>query len=123
LRRLAELQIRIAAQGAQAAARRIYQYAVDLAGEAFALTSFLRNQLWLQIVGPERFRRGFKLAVRFRHIRHSLPCEFIMAPSIMFYAALAQKSTTICCFMQPEINNWLPSSCTSNLRLQTSGSC
>ena len=64
--RLAEFQIRVAAQGAQAAAWCVHQHAVDLAGQAFYLEVVLvRDEHRLDVAGTGAFQTRLEIGETF----------------------------------------------------------
>ena len=119
-RRLPPLEIGIAAQRAEAGARRVDEHAVDLAGEPLDLrVALVRDQLRMHVRQPRA--REPRLQVREpsrrrRRTRTGGPASASCAPSSsVLPPAPAQKSTTMSLRRGATSTptSWLPSSCTS----------
>ena len=97
--RLAPFEIGIAAQRAEAGARRVHQHAVDLAGEPLHLgVALALQQLRMNVrqAGALQARRKVRETLRATSNAYSRPCERISAPSSsVLPPAPAQKSTTM----------------------------
>ena len=118
LRRLAPLQVGIAAQGADARARRIDEHAVDLAGQALDPSS----RSWRSAAGstfdrPERFSRGVEPASRFaeRRRRRGGRCSASRAEGqrLATRAGAEVDHHLAALGVEQKPSSWLPSSWTS----------